>query len=176
MRSNRSVAGSPVVRFAPRVRTLAWSPATFDHSTVTGGCGGCHDGATAGGKSSGHFVTNRECNVCHGVDAWTPLIFRHLSASYPGDHRRSLACSDCHQGNSEAVVWQQPSYQPDCAACHASDYRSGPHKKHENPERSYTVSELRDCTGACHVYTDSSMTNIKENRPGPEHRISGGEF
>ena len=40
----------------------------------------------------------------------------------------------------------------------------------------YTVGELRDCTGACHVYTDSTMTTIKENRPGPEHRISAGEF
>ena len=42
--------------------------------------------------------------------------------------------------------------------------------------RDYTVSELRDCTGSCHVYTDSSMTTIKENRPGPEHRISAGDF
>ena len=40
----------------------------------------------------------------------------------------------------------------------------------------YTVSELRDCTGACHVYTDATMTTIQRSRPGPEHRVNGGEF
>ena len=151
--------------------TLAWSPATFDHSTVTGGCRGCHDGVTSTGKDGGHFVTNRECNVCHDVADWAPLIFRHLSAAYPGDHRRRVDCSDCHQGNSEMVPWRFPAYQPDCAGCHASDFKSGPHKKYENPDHRYSVGELRDCTGACHVYTNSSLTTIKKHRSG-HHRVT----
>jgi len=94
----------------------------------------------------------------------------------PLDHRGNLQCTECHQANSEVVNWANAAFQPDCAGCHSNDYKSGPHKKHENPDRSYTVSELRDCSGACHVYTDSSMTTIKKSRPGPEHRISGGGF
>jgi hypothetical protein len=38
------------------------------------------------------------------------------------------------------------------------------------------VSELRDCNGACHMYTDSTLTEIKKNRPGPEHRVSDSDF
>jgi len=68
------------------------------------------------------------------------------------------------------------AYQPACAGCHAGDFKPGAHKKYENPDTPYTVSELRDCTGACHVYTDSSLTTIKDSRPGPEHRVNAIEF
>jgi hypothetical protein len=74
------------------------------------------------------------------------------------------------------VTYRNAAFKPDCGACHANDYKSGPHKKTENPDTKYVVSELRDCSGACHIYTDSSMTTIKKNRPGPEHRVSGGGF
>jgi hypothetical protein len=33
------------------------------------------------------------------------------------------------------------------------------------------VNELRDCTGSCHLYSDSSLTTIEERRNG-EHRPS----
>jgi hypothetical protein len=39
----------------------------------------------------------------------------------------------------------------------------------------YTVGELRDCTGSCHVYTDATLTTIRERRSG-EHRVSAGEW
>jgi hypothetical protein len=158
--------------------TTAWSPViTVDHTQVLGSCSTCHNGTIATGKNVGHFTTQQECDVCHTTTAWLPHIYMHAGLPYePLDHRGNLACTECHQANSEVVQWPAPAYQPDCAGCHANDFRTGPHKKHENPDRSYTVSELRDCTGSCHVYTDSSMTTIKENRPGPEHRISAGEF
>jgi len=115
---------------------------------VTGGCGGCHDNVTATGKGPGHFVTNRECNVCHSVNAWDPLIFRHLSATYPGDHRAALQCADCHLGKAEAVPWPNPTYQPDCAACHANDYRNG-------VDRHTNLSVDRNCgSGGCHRVSD----------------------
>ena len=60
--------------------------------------------------------------------------------------------------------------------CHANDFEPGPHKKYENPDTRYTVGELRDCTGAGHVYTDSTLTRIKNRRNGPEHRPSRREF
>jgi hypothetical protein len=158
--------------------TTAWSPVvSVDHTQVLGSCSSCHDGNIATGKNPGHFITQRECNECHDTASWIPHNYRHMGLPYePLDHRGNLACTDCHQNNTETVNWPNAAYQPDCAGCHANDFRPDPHKKHENPDVRYTVGELRDCTGACHVYTDSTMTTIKENRPGPEHRISAGEF
>jgi hypothetical protein len=158
--------------------TLVWAPVTMvDHAQVLGACSSCHDGATAMGKNPGHFITPRECATCHDTFAWIPHNFMHMSLPFePLDHAANLLCTTCHQANTEVVVWSFPTYKPDCAGCHASDFTPGPHKKHENPDVSYTVSELRDCSGSCHVYTDSSMTTIKDNRPGPEHRISSGSF
>jgi hypothetical protein len=43
-------------------------------------------------------------------------------------------------------------------------------------ETKYTVAELKNCSGACHVYTDATMTTIARQRPGPEHRVTDGEF
>ena len=40
----------------------------------------------------------------------------------------------------------------------------------------YTVSELRNCSGACHTYTDSTLTKILKSRAGPEHRITDTEL
>jgi hypothetical protein len=40
----------------------------------------------------------------------------------------------------------------------------------------YTVSELRNCSGACHVYTDANMTTIYRTRNGPQHRASSRSF
>ena len=121
-------------------------------------------------------MSTLECDSCHATTAWLPDLFNHMSADYPGDHAGNLDCTDCHAGNSEPVTWTNAAFQPDCAGCHASDYRPGPHKKHENPDFEYTVDELRDCTGACHVYTDSSLTTINEFRPGPEHSVNRNEF
>ena len=110
-------------------------------------------------RSSGHFNTAQDCGLCHNPNAWTPADYRHTGLPYePLDHPGTQLCTDCHQTNTELVNWRSPAFQPDCAGCHANDYASGPHKKHENPDRRYSASELRDCSGACHIYTDSSMT------------------
>ena len=156
--------------------TVAWIPANFDHDMIVGSCSSCHNGTTATGINSGHFMTAQDCDVCHTTNFWLPINFMHASPGYPGDHRAGLVCTDCHGGNSDQVTWSAPAYQPDCAGCHAGDFKSGPHKKYENPDFFYTVSELRDCSGACHVYTDSSLTTIKDSRPGPEHRVNGSDF
>ena len=155
--------------------TRAWTPATFDHNSVTGSCSSCHNGTQATGKPANHFVTSLQCDSCHDTSRWTPINFRHNTASYPGDHRRNLACRDCHKSNAQTVTWDAPAYQPDCAACHVNDYKSDPHKKYDNSGTRYTVGELRDCSGSCHVYTNSSMTTIKKQRNG-EHRVSDSSF
>jgi predicted CXXCH cytochrome family protein len=157
--------------------TIAWIPATFDHDNVApGSCAGCHDGQTATGMDTGHIQTLQSCDNCHTTDFWAPDTFVHTSPTYPGDHAGNLQCTECHQTNAEQVTWTAPAYQPDCAGCHVNDYESGPHKKHENPDVRYTVSELRDCTGACHIYTDSTLTTINDFRPGPEHSVNQGGF
>jgi len=156
--------------------TIAWLPANFDHQGVMGSCSTCHDGVQATGVDVGHFMTVEECDHCHTTDFWTPDIFVHASANYPGDHRDNLACTDCHQTNADQVTWPSPAYLPNCAGCHANDFKPGPHKQYENPDVTYTVTDLQDCTGACHVYTDSSLTTIEKFRPGPEHTVNGGDF
>ncbi|NQZ11164.1 MAG: hypothetical protein HRT35_28765, partial [Algicola sp.] len=96
------------------------------------------------------------------------------TGSYPGDHRENLECKDCHTTNSEVIPWRFP-YAPSCAGCHANEYEADEHKKTKNPRIYYTVSELSDCSGACHEYTDSTFTTIKKTRYG-EHKVSDGDF
>jgi hypothetical protein len=137
--------------------TDAFVPSQFDHGNVAAGtCAGCHNGSTSTGKPADHFTTDMSCDTCHTRDVWTPLSFRHGSANYPGDHGARLACGDCHTSNAEALPWPFPAYAPDCAGCHASDYRPEPH-------RNAPVSQLRDCSGACH-------------QASPEHSVSGREW
>lgn len=181
---NNSVAiGKPATHVATSAecsschRTTAWLPASVDHSTVGTNCSSCHNGTAATGKPGNHFVTSLQCGTCHRTTAWLPtMTFTHSSPNYPGTHARALQCLDCHTSNSQTVPYRFPAYAPNCAACHSSDYRSSEHKKYESPTTAfYTVSELRDCTGACHLYTNSSMTTIKERRTS-EHRVGSSEF
>jgi hypothetical protein len=156
--------------------TLAWIPASVDHSLVTGSCSACHNGTTATGKPPSHFVTSLQCDECHRTTAWVPMLrYRHSSGDYPGDHSSGVRCTSCHQSNTESVTWPFSAYRPDCAGCHANDFENDEHKKVDGPRILYTVSELRDCTGACHQYTDSSFSTIEKSRTG-EHRVGRGEW
>ncbi|NNL06575.1 MAG: hypothetical protein HKO86_02540 [Gammaproteobacteria bacterium] len=71
-----------------------------------------------------------------------------------------MLCVDCHTTNNQVIAWPFAAYQPDCAGCHADDYIPGPHD-------GATVSELRDCSGSCHIQG--------VNRSN-EHRPSAGEW
>ena len=155
---------------------MAWLPASFNHDNITGSCGSCHNGTSATGKNTGHFVTARDCVECHTTTVWTPSTFVHTTGNYPGDHRAALACTDCHGGNTEAVTWRSAAYQPDCAGCHSNRFSPGDHpNKIQTPQTRYTVSELRDCSGPCHTYTDATMTVIA-SRHNAQHRVSDGGF
>jgi hypothetical protein len=153
---------------------VAWTPASFDHSAVTGSCSTCHNGTSATGKTPTHFITTLQCDNCHTTVAWTPIRFTHSSADYPGDHRASVTCLNCHTTNAQTATWRTATYKPDCAGCHASRFASDSHKKYETPTTvRYTVAELRDCAGACHLYTDSTLTTIKTRR-NSHHRPNDG--
>ena len=155
--------------------TVTFAGARMDHTGITASCASCHNGATATGKSAKHFVTTQPCETCHRTAGWTPVVFRHASPTYP-DHGTRLTCTSCHTSNAQTIPWKFAAYKPDCAGCHAGDFKPGPHKKYEKPATvSYTVTELRDCTGACHVYVDSSLTTIKTRRSG-QHRANRGDW
>lgn len=97
-----------------------------DHDLVLGVCSSCHNGTTATGKNLGHFITQRECDYCHSTIAWVPDDMMHTTLAYePLDHRGNFACTRCHENNSDTINWPSPGYQPDCAGCHAGDYRAG---------------------------------------------------
>jgi hypothetical protein len=156
-------------------RTTAWLPASFNHTGVTpGSCNTCH-GVTATGKGSGHMVTSRSCDACHTTTAWTPVRYTHVGAGYVA-HRAGTTCRGCHTTNNETITWRYATYAPYCAGCHAGDFKSDPHKKTEVPTTiRYTVDELKNCSGSCHIYTDSTFTTIKTSRPS-KHRSTDGGF
>lgn len=143
--------------------TITWSPATnIDHNQVLGSCGSCHNGTTATGTDPGHFMSTQDCNYCHTTMAWMPDTFMHTMLTYePLDHAGNQECTDCHQSNSDPVMWPSPTYQPSCAGCHANDYRQ---EKHEGPnDTKETVAQNQDCAGACH-------------QKSSHHRISDGNW
>ena len=155
--------------------TLAWSPALVDHSAFTGACAGCHNNNGAVGLTPGHLRTRLDCSTCHSYPQWSAVRFRHASAAYPGDHLPTLACSACHTGNSEQVPWPAPAYAGTCAACHAASFKAAAHRKTVKGEL-YTVSELANCSGACHVYSDSNPPTVVRSLPGPHHRVVDATF
>ena len=156
--------------------TTAWTPIHFNHTGVTSGCNACHNGDIATGKPTGHFVTTRECIECHNTTAWTPVTHTHISVNYPGNHRTAIDCTNsaCHGGNTEAVTWRNATYANSCAGCHAGSYKASKHTKYGST--SYTVSELRNCSGACHTYTDATLTTVSKRRNGPQHRVTDSGF
>jgi hypothetical protein len=157
-------------------RTSAWLPATFSHSSVAPGtCTTCHNGSTATGKSSGHFLTTRACDACHTTSAWLPTRSYTHSSPFYKPHNSSVTCASCHYTNNEVIPWKFGAYKPDCAGCHASRFKPSAHKKVESPEIFYTVNELKNCSGSCHVYTNSTLTTIKKTRTG-EHKSTSGDF
>jgi len=124
------------------------------------------------GKPNDHFITTLQCDDCHTTSRWGLVKYTHSSGGFPGGHSGE-DCDSCHKSRTSAITWKFPSYKPDCAGCHAGDFEQEEHKKYTTPTTAYySVSDLRDCTGACHLYTNSSMTTIKENRSG-KHRPSG---
>jgi hypothetical protein len=150
--------------------TIAWKPAPFDHSQALGTCANCHNGAhpPAVTKGTGHFITSQPCEVCHTTANWTTLLpYSHMSPAYVNHGANTPTCITCHKQNNEKITFLQPGLAPDCAACHADKFVPDSHPKFGNAK--YTFTELRDCTGACHTYTDQTLTTIKSRRNGPQH-------
>jgi hypothetical protein len=99
---------------------------------------------------------------------------RDVSPAYVR-HGGSVNCTSCHKANSEVIAWKFAGYKPDCAGCHASTFKPDAHVKVDSPKMLYNVTELRNCTGACHVYANPSLTAVKKSIPS-RHRPTDGGF
>jgi len=157
-------------------RTTAWLPATFNHAGVAPGtCASCHNGTNARGKAANHFQTTGACDACHRTTAWVPITtYTHQTPFYK-PHNTSVTCASCHYTSNEVIPWRFAAYKPDCAGCHASTFKPGSHRKVAAPQLNYTVAELKNCSGACHEYTDNTFTTILRTRSG-KHRSTDGGF
>ncbi len=155
--------------------TLSWKPAKLDHTTLTATCASCHDNNIALGVTPTHMMMTRDCATCHSYPDWAVLHFVHKSASYPGDHRAALVCTSCHTTNTDQIIWASAAQAGSCAGCHASAFKPDVHPKTVGGLK-YTAAELRDCTGACHVYKDATLGTVAKPMPGPYHRVTDAAF
>ncbi|HSY04319.1 MAG TPA: hypothetical protein VK803_00100, partial [Steroidobacteraceae bacterium] len=155
--------------------TLAWKPARIDHSSFTSGCATCHNNGGAVGLSPGHMITRLDCATCHSYPDWSVIRFRHTSAAYPGTHRTALSCTSCHTSDTDRVPYPSAANAGTCAGCHAKDFKPAAHPK-TIKGLNYTASELANCSGACHVYSDTTQSTITRSLPGPHHRVSDATF
>ena len=154
--------------------TVTFGGARFDHTRITATCAGCHNGTTIEGKPARHFVTTLPCESCHRTASWLPVSYRHTSVAYV-NHGAGVDCAGCHTTNAQVVAWKFPAFRPGCAGCHVDRYRPTSHPKFERPVKVfYTAAELRDCTGACHVYADNTQRTISMRQSGVHRSVGGG--
>jgi hypothetical protein len=104
---------------------FGWKPvAQFNHLNVIGNCSACHNTVQSTGKPANHVPTSADCSACHVVNQpWTEL-------NYPSNHiptSPASTCSNCHAGNTFAVVpsltnihLYAPSTSANCAQCHGA--------------------------------------------------------
>ena len=121
------------------------------------------------------MTTARECTTCHTYPDWNAINFRHATAQYPGQHHVALTCDQCHTANTERIAYAAAADAGTCSACHARNFKADAHPKTVKGQL-YTASELADCTGACHVYSDSTRATITRNLRGPYHRVTDAAF
>jgi len=154
--------------------TMTFAGARVDHAMLSGACQTCHNGTVAEGRPRQHVMTTAPCDSCHQTRFWLPATFRHTSPGFT-NHGPGVDCASCHVGNSQMARWKFMAYRPTCAGCHADQYRPQPHVKFERPVKMYyTVSELRDCTGNCHTYADSTMRTVVQRNFGRHRALGGG--
>jgi hypothetical protein len=121
------------------------------------------------------MTTSRDCSTCHSYPDWNLVNFRHQSVLYPGQHRAASSCEQCHATRTEAVAFTAPAQSGTCGACHAKDFKPDAHPKTAKGQL-YLESELSDCTGACHVYSDETRSSVTRSVRGPHHRVTDAAF
>ncbi|MBL0174445.1 MAG: hypothetical protein IPP94_04115 [Ignavibacteria bacterium] len=145
----------------------AWKPSTFDHAATRfplqgahkrsdcqschiGGkytnmpvdCWSCHqtkyEGVVTPNHVNGQF--NRDCTICHGLEAWKPTMLDHSKTNFPltGKHL-TAPCEQCHKNGQYGV-----SLPTDCWSCHQTNYQQSTQPAH------VTAQFPHDCA-QCHT-------------------------
>ena len=156
--------------------TLAWRPARVDHAHLVASCSTCHNNVAAAGMPPGHLRPAQRLQQlprlsglgCGALPTYRARPTRAITA-------RTCSCSACHTGDSEAMPYPSPANAGTCAGCHARNFTPASHPKDSKGLR-YTLSELANCSGACHVYSDPTQTTLVKRLPGPHHRVSDATF
>jgi hypothetical protein len=132
--------------------TVAWMPASFDHSKtafpLTGAhaqvqcaqchlngnynirntaCVSCHLKDFQGTTNPNHVTAGfpQQCEVCHSTTTWTSATFNHASTGWPltGRHT-SLQCSQCHLSGNYSLT------STACVSCHVKDFQGTTNPNH----------------------------------------------
>jgi hypothetical protein len=158
--------------------TLAWKPASFDHSTtnfaLTGAhvatpCASCHTGDNfqlvfadcytchqtdyARPTDPNHVTAqlNKMCTPCHTTLAWTPATFDHSTTKFALTGKHSTTpCQSCHVSGNYQIVYQN------CFQCHQNDFQTAANPNHVAGQFSHT------CEG-CHSTTSWSPATFDHN-------------
>lgn len=113
-------------------RTIAWVPATWNHTDTVSDCSVCHNGATAVGQSAGHLTLSMppvsfvgSCKSCH-------TNYYSFYSHYYNHSGAPTTCNTCH-GNlngtggyagvrkpTAAIHAAVPVQTLSCNACHKS--------------------------------------------------------
>jgi hypothetical protein len=161
--------------------TVAWHPASFDHSLssfpLTGAhvsvtCDQCHANGQFAGTPSECFACHsadynqaeepnhaqnqlpHDCQTCHTTVAWSPSTFNHANTSFPltGAHI-AVNCAQCH------VNGQFQNTPTECWSCHQADYTATDNPDHEQLQLSH------ECV-ACHTTTAWAPAQFDHNLSG----------
>ena len=164
--------------------TVAWIPASFDHSktafpltgahtslacatchvnnnftTLPTDCYSCHvkdfNSTTNPKHAAAGFPTT--CNTCHTTVSWAGAVFNHNNTPFPltGAHV-SVACTSCHINN---VFAGTPT---DCFACHQAQYLGTTNPNHTTagfPTTCATCHTTVAWTGATFNHTWFNMNH-----------------
>jgi len=88
---NAVAATSIATNSSLEVAKVASLSSAFVHPDNSANCVSCHDGSIATGQIDNHLSTSNNCESCHQITAWLPVVsFDHDSAIG--------SCSSCHNG------------------------------------------------------------------------------
>jgi len=121
------------------------------------------------------MVLQQDCLTCHSYPDWSNVTFHHSDAAYPGDHRTTLTCAACHTTNTDKVPYPFAAAAGKCGGCHVKDFKPAAHPKTVKGAL-YSATELANCSGSCHIYSEQSQDAVARRLPGPYHRVSDAAF
>ena len=150
----------------PATRRSRGSPRRSATTASPGNCQSCHNGTTSTGKPVGAHDDRARLQCLPLDDARGP---RSPSATpRPSIRAITAALSRAHAATRPTPIRRPGARRhtdPTAPAVTPATTSPDPHDKVEGRSK-YTVSELRNCSGACHVYADTTLTTIRKNRPG----------